>query len=233
MSSRRLARRLHKWLAIVVGAQMVLWAISGVYMVSVDLDIIHGDMLVREVHPVVNETLDEVLPPAEVLADQGMVTGFELVSRLGTPVYLITGPGGKRRALDALTGAPLPGLDAEAAARAAQRHYRGNNAVSKTTLLTRNPPSEIGSLALPVWQVNFDDAWGSSFYIDPVSGAFLKRRHTLWRVFDFLWMLHIMDYEARTNINNLLLRLFASLALLMALSGTWLLYYRFMRRGAA
>ncbi len=233
MPPRRLARRLHKWLAIVVGAQLVLWAVSGVYMVSVDLDIIHGDMLVREVYPVLDEALDDVLPPAEVLADQGRVTGFELVSRLGRPVYLVTGTGGARRALDARTGALLPDLDAQAAAQAAQSHYRGESTVSAAVLLTRNPPSEIGTLALPVWQVNFDDVWGSSFYIDPVSGAFLKRRHTLWRVFDFLWMLHIMDYEARTDINNPLLRLFASLALLLGLSGCWLLYYRFLRRRPA
>ncbi len=233
MSPRRLARRLHKWFAIVVGAQLVLWAVSGVYMVSVDLDIIHGDMLVREVHPIVDDALDEVLPPSQVLALQGAVTDFELVARLDQPVYLVTTTGGVRRAVDAITGEPLEELSAAEAARAAEANYRGTSAVARTELITRSPPSEIATLDLPVWQVNFDDAWGSSFYIDPVSGAFLKRRHTLWRVFDFLWMLHIMDYEARTDINNLLLRMVAGLSLLMGLSGVWLLYYRFVRRGPA
>ncbi len=233
MATRRSARRLHKWLAILVGVQLVLWTVSGLYMVVVDLDIIHGDMLVKQVHANVDAALDDVLPTSEVLASQGVVAGFELVSRLGQPVYLLTDVQGQRRVLDARSGEPLLALSAAEAAEAARLNYLGESPVGSTHLITRDAPAEIATLALPVWQVNFDDAWGSSFYIDPVSGRFLKRRHTLWRVFDFLWMLHIMDYEARSDINNLLLRLFAALALLMGLSGTWLLYYRFARRGVA
>ena len=36
----------HRWLALIVGLQIGLWAISGAYMVMVDLDIIHGNHLV-------------------------------------------------------------------------------------------------------------------------------------------------------------------------------------------
>lgn len=232
MSPRRFARRFHKWLAIVVGLQLVLWTVSGLYMVVVDLDIIHGDMLVKEVHHHVDSSLENVLPPSEVLDGRGPVVEFELVSRLGQPVYLLTELNQQRKAVHALSGETLSTLTAAEASEAARQNYVGRRPVASTELITGTAPSEIGSLPLPVWQVNFDDVWGSSFYIDPVSGEFLKRRHTLWRVFDFFWMLHIMDYEARTDINNLLLRLFASLALLMGLSGTWLLYYRFSRKGA-
>jgi hypothetical protein len=58
----------------------------------------------------------------------------------------------------------------------------------------------------------------------------LSQRHELWRVFDFVWMLHIMDYEERENVNNTLLRTFTWGALLMALSGVWLLFYSFHRK---
>jgi len=53
----------------------------------------------------------------------------------------------------------------------------------------------------------------------------VARRHQLWRWFDFLWMLHIMDYDQRIDANNLLLRISASLALLFSLSGAGLLVY--------
>mgnify|MGYP003339799900 CR=1 FL=1 len=49
-------------------------------------------------------------------------------------------------------------------------------------------------------------------------GEIVSRRHALWRVFDFAWMLHIMDYEARTNVNNPLLRIATLSAAAMALS---------------
>src|SRR3546814_491874 len=39
-------RRTHKWIALVIGAQAVLWTLGGLYMTSVPIDIIHGDHLV-------------------------------------------------------------------------------------------------------------------------------------------------------------------------------------------
>ena len=47
MRTARLSRTLHKWLALVVGAQALAWIVSGFYMVVVDFDFIHGDSLVR------------------------------------------------------------------------------------------------------------------------------------------------------------------------------------------
>lgn len=43
-------------------------------------------------------------------------------------------------------------------------------------------------------------------------------------------MLHIMDYDERENVNNLLLRIFTWGAVLMALSGAWLLVYSFPKK---
>jgi hypothetical protein len=74
--------------------------------------------------------------------------------------------------------------------------------------------------------------------LSPATGELVSRRHELWRIFDFVWMLHIMDYETRDNVNNWLLRPFTWGALLMALSGVWLLLYsfpwrRWLQRGRA
>jgi hypothetical protein len=58
----------------------------------------------------------------------------------------------------------------------------------------------------------------------------VSRRHELWRIFDFVWMLHIMDYDERENVNNLLLRGMTLLALTTSLSGAWLLFFAFPRK---
>ena len=47
MKSSLLSRSVHKWLALFVGLQLLVWAITGFYMVAIDLDFIHGDSLVR------------------------------------------------------------------------------------------------------------------------------------------------------------------------------------------
>jgi hypothetical protein len=46
-------------------------------------------------------------------------------------------------------------------------------------------------------------------------------------------MLHIMDYDKRTDVNNLLLRVASGVGLIFALSGAWLVFYSFRRRSAA
>ncbi len=227
MRARLLSRRLHKWLALAVGVQLLVWSLSGFYMVAVHIDIIHGNMLVQPVRQSLASELAQVLPPAEILSEHPDTTALTLALRDQRAVYLLAGEQGNT-VLDAQSGQPLPGLGAEEAAVIARRYFTGDAAVRATTLIERDPPTEIAPFPLPLWRVDFDDIWGSSFYIDPASGRLVTRRHTLWRVFDFMWMLHIMDYEAREDINNSLLRIFSSLALLLGMTGSWLLWLRFV-----
>ncbi len=42
-----IARTLHKWLGLFVGLQILIWLATGLYMVVLDIDFIHGDPLVR------------------------------------------------------------------------------------------------------------------------------------------------------------------------------------------
>ena len=52
-----LSRTLHKWLTLFVGLQLLVWAVTGFYMVAIDLDFIHGDSLVRNLRtPVARST---------------------------------------------------------------------------------------------------------------------------------------------------------------------------------
>ena len=51
----------------------------------------------------------------------------------------------------------------------------------------------------------------------------MSRRHELWRVLVFLWMMHIMDYGERTSFNHPLIIAVAFAAMWLAITGTWLL----------
>ena len=92
---------------------------------------------------------------------------------------------------------------------------------------------EIQTRALPLWRVDFDDWLQTSLYLHPDTGTLVTRRHRFWRWFDFLWMLDIMDYKARMDVNNGLLRVMTALGLVTVLSGAWLLYFSFRPRRAA
>ena len=56
------------------------------------------------------------------------------------------------------------------------------------------------------------------------SGAVTAIRSDSWRIWDFLWGAHIIDYRERDNINNFLLKFFSILALISALSGIALFF---------
>lgn len=46
-----IARKAHKWLGLVIGVQVVIWSISGVYITVLHIDTIHGNHLVRTPPP--------------------------------------------------------------------------------------------------------------------------------------------------------------------------------------
>jgi len=57
-----------------------------------------------------------------------------------------------------------------------------------------------------------------------LSGEIVAIRSSSWRIWDFLWGLHIMDYIDRDNINNILIKIFSILALISSLSGVILFF---------
>lgn len=221
------ARRAHKWIALVVGVQALLWMLSGLYMTSISIDIIHGDHLAHAgAKPLSPATL---LTDPNTLAGQypGMTT-FRLKRFLDREVYEVHQPGAVTL-VDARSGARLSPLDEAAARQLAASLYRGKAPI-ETVELIREAPQEVATRPVPMWRVSFADSNETTLYLSPHTGELLAKRHDLWRWFDFLWMLHIMDYDERSDVNNTLLRVAAAVGFLFALSGVWLLFYSFRRR---
>ena len=225
-----LSRTLHKWLGLFVGLQIVLWTISGFYMVVVDLDFIHGDPLVRNLRTSV-EAGRAAVRFSEIARTHEQVTQVSLkaLPGLGVPVYDVTA-NGQRVLIHAISGerlSPLPQAMIESLARS---YYAGKGALASAALLRSDPPLEIQTRPLPLWRADFDDWLETSLYIHPDTGELVTRRHRFWRWFDFLWMFHIMDYDTRSDMNNSLLRVATVLGAVTVLSGGWLLFFSFRRR---
>jgi len=234
MKTPVLSRKTHKWLTLVIGAQALLWMVSGAYMVTVDLDFIHGDPLVRNLVENLEVDVDELYPIDAILARHDEAVSVDLVSRLGDPYYILNAESGTVL-LDARNGDRHSPLAETYITRLAKHYYAGNGSVENMRLLTADDPkpTELQTQPLPLWQVTFDDAIRTTFYLSPDTGELVTRRHTFWRAFDFLWMLHIMDYEERADVNNNLLRVASAIGLLTALSGIWLLVFSLRRHRPA
>jgi uncharacterized iron-regulated membrane protein len=225
-----LSRTIHKWLGLIVGIQLVFWTISGFYMVVVDLDFIHGDPLVRNVRVPLGEHKPKVTF-SDVAQRFDGVTAVTLRALPGqtSPFYEVTTDLGKLL-VDATTGQLLSPLSREVVSDLSKQYYAGSGQLASLNLIERDAPMEIQSRPLPLWRADFDDWLQTSLYVHPDTGALVTRRHRFWRWFDFVWMLHIMDYENRTDMNNGLLRTTTIAGLVTVLSGGWLLYFSFRRR---
>lgn len=224
------ARRSHKWIALVLGVQAMLWMLSGLYMTAISIDVIHGDHLVEaDVQPL--SPAASLIDPATMSAQFPGMTRFGLKRFMGREVYEVHAPD-LVALVDAHSGVRLSPLNEATARRLAASLYRGNAPIQAAQWLTK-APREVSNRPVPLWRVSFADNSGTALYLSPHTGELLAKRHDLWRWFDLLWMLHIMDYQERSDVNNTLLRVAGSIGLVFSLTGVWLLFYSFCKRKTA
>ena len=222
-----LSRRAHKWLALLVGVQLVIWTLTGLYMTAVHIDIIHGDHLIRQVDKQ-SIPVGSLISPAAAAQRVRQPERVRLASFLGKPVYVVEGAGAEIM-VDAVRGRIVQRPNKDQVRQIALQRFAGNERLERLSLISEIP-GEVRGRHPPLWRADFSGWNKPTLYISPWTGELTSRRHELWRVFDFVWMLHIMDYEERENINNLLLRGMTILALVTVLSGAWLLYFAFPRK---
>jgi uncharacterized iron-regulated membrane protein len=216
----------HKWLGLIVGVQVILWVASGLFMTAVPIETVRGEHNIRKAAPVVLPT--DGLPPLSAIL-KGEATRAELVLLNGAPVWRIDREGAAHSLLDAKTGAVLSPLDAAAALAIAKSDFSGPAEARGVVLIAQDAPIEYRA-ALPVWQVQFGDAEGTRLYVSPLTGKVVARRTNTWRIYDFLWSLHTMDYRGRDDFNHPLVVIASALALILSLTGLWIVAVRFWPR---
>jgi uncharacterized iron-regulated membrane protein len=227
LRTRYWLRQVHIWLGLILGLQVCAWLLSGLVMSLIPIEQVRGSAWVHQADEALGPHLPEfrVTPGAisgGLPADASVVAAL----RAGEPIYLVQQGRSTLRAISALDGHEMPALDgaqAEAIARAA---HTDHPAVVQSVEVA-SPEGEARGLGGPVWRVSLADRWSSNVYVDPVSGRVLSVRNDLWRFYDFFWMLHIMDYRDREDINTPLLRAVSVWSTFLGLSGLWLLVYSF------
>ena len=228
MSWHRRSRKYHKWLMLFVGFQFVIWSISGAYMVFFDIDYIHGDSLVAN-NQILLKSEQVNYPIAKLYTDHPNAKNIALTNLLGVAVYRFS-DGKVNHLLSANTGKLLSPINESHAVLIAKHLYAKNNArVRQVSIIMDNPPAELSARHLPVWRVDFNDFASPSFYISVQTGELVTKRHTFWRLFDWMFSFHVMDYVEEDASNKLLL-IVSMLALLASLFGLILTYFRVFKR---
>jgi len=220
-------RKIHRWLGLVVGVQLILWTVGGLFFSLNPIAKVRGETEAPEELP-----LELSAPPAspaaaldQLLLDHPDAEFHNILLRrhLDGAIYEISfleNTEAHWALAEVLTGELRPPVDQSEAEAIARHGYFPASPIADVTLVTEaTPGSEYRERPLPAYRVTFDDSLGTRLYVSVERGRVTARRNDRWRLFDLLWMLHIMDYQNRDNFNSWLLQAVSALGLVTVLSG--------------
>jgi uncharacterized iron-regulated membrane protein len=230
-------RKSHRFLGLILGIQFLLWTLGGLYFSWSNMDEIHGDFQKKQM-PLLSANIKLVSPSAVIDSIKkyhsiDSLVSIQLIDILGNPYYQIRciraihndvthdhHMKAMNHLADATTGNLRGPLNKDEAIQLAKRHFNGSPEVIAVEYLnSTDGHHEYRENPLPAWAVSFKHPSKTTVYIAAELGTIQKFRNDKWRVFDFLWMLHTMDYKGRDNLGNVLLRSFSIFGLFTVFSG--------------
>lgn len=222
----RFLRKLHKWLGLIVGIQLLLWTVSGLMFALLD----HHEVTPEQQAPpaLALAAGTRIAEPAEWLNayTRKDLYDIQLKPLLDQWVWRVETAEGVElhRAAD---GARFE-VDAPLVEQLARSHYRGEGKLEGVTFHATSSleARDVGA----VWAARFNDVRNTTVYFAANDGGWVATRNSTWRVFDFFWMLHTMDYKGRDDFNNPLVITVATATLWLSISGVILLTRSFRPR---
>ena len=232
----RSLRKTHRYLGLLVGIQLLFWTVSGLYFAWNPLATVRGEHLANPPEKLADAvgSLATLIGPQDLLAglsaegpDRLEIDALSLRPLLGEPYYEVrfrtagSSSGDRQTALiHARSGRRRGGRPADEAHAVAVADFAAGAPVRSVERVESSAPDgEYREKPLPAWRVAFDHPSNTRIYVDARTGRITARRNDTWRVFDFLWMFHILDFEARGDFNHWLLRIMSVLGVVTVLSG--------------
>ena len=222
---------LHRWISGLALLQLAVWVTTGLFFSIAPIGSVRGahvegantlpltDVAGVLSPKVVVAILSGTGPPPESLELRASPRGPVYIVKHGMTVYRVDARTAERWA-----------VDEREATEIARRDQPGEPTIAAVAPVLGDPPIEYRDKPLPAWRVRMRDAAATVIYVDANTGDVTARRNDLWRVYDFLWSLHIMDYRKRESFNHPLIIIAASMGLLTVLTGTALWATRIVRK---
>ncbi len=229
---QKFMRKSHRYLGVFFGIQFLFWTIGGLYFSWTNIKSIRGEDVKKEEAPIKLNTLSEPLQGIfnQIRLSDSVLTikSIHIISLFGEPHYQISFYN-KERLKTVLvhlqTNKLRDALSKEEAILVAKNsltkkaNFEGIEFITST-----NGHHEYRGKPLPAYAIKFVGPIHTTVYVSAELGTVQTYRNNQWRIFDFLWMLHVMDYQNRDNINNWILRAFSILGLITIASG-FILYF--------
>lgn len=240
--SVRTWRKVHRYLGLVIGVQLLLWTLSGLIFSWNSIKSVRGEHLIRN-SPSIDLTEFDVKSHNEILEtihsdlpNGAAVESVTLRTIVDRPVYEFTFENNNDPGFvlaDAVTGEKLSPIDEDTAKRIAQFDFAVDVEIRSIEMVkSTGSHSEYRGKELPAYRVVMEHPSNTAIYVSANRGVVTTRRNDQWRRFDFFWMLHTMDYQGRDNFNHWLLKTVSIFGLVTVLSGfvLWFKTSRLFRR---
>ena len=209
-------RLFHKYLSLVISIQLLLWTVSGIYFAFNKIELVRGEQYLIE-QKVSKLDLKEVES-----SFSGKNVNF--VRRLDEWIIKVETDSGF--SYTDLQGQSLDELNAEEV-REVVRLSTNLTPLMAQRIDKPEIRAEFRGRNLPIFKVATSTTDNINVYVDAFTGEVTAIRSDSWRIWDFLWGAHIIDYSERENINNFLIKILSILALLSSLSGIVLFFKTF------
>ena len=208
-----MVRVFHKYLSLIISIQLLLWTISGIYFAFNKIELVRGEQYIIKDKPssieINNLNISSNVKNIEIfkrlnqwVVKLEMDAGFKYQDLLGNEVYELS----PNQAIEVVklktTLSPIDAMK-----------------INESSVRT-----EFRGRSLPIYKIKTNSSDDTNVYVDIMSGKIVAIRSDSWRIWDFLWGAHIIDYRERDNINNILLKIFSVLALFSSLSGIALFF---------
>ncbi|RTE86409.1 MULTISPECIES: PepSY domain-containing protein [Gammaproteobacteria] len=219
---------LHKWTAVVVGAQFLIWSITGLYFSLTGHEWLNAEQ--NRMHP--NNTA--VLSAPEWYPDHEEIESATLQRVANQLVWNIVTTTGSNW-LSAETGDTWT-ANAQVARVIAEQSYHGALSATDVHFYPNGIDvlinEELSDLGDGVYEVIFDDTLETTVYVAEKNGEVITHRNKWSTLNDWAFRLHFMDYNGGKNFNNPLTWTFSAAFLWFITTGIWLLLVsiRFKRK---
>ncbi len=241
-------RKTHRWLGVILGIQFLLWTIGGLYFSWSNIDEVHGDFQKKRA-PLLSSNISLVSPTVVLdtikkIHPIDSVVSIQLIEIFGKPFYqvccmnVISNKANSKHGMQVInhlanaeTGQLREPLTKEEAVTIAKMRFNGESKVATVEYLTgTDGHHEYRESPLPAYAITFEHPSATTVYVATELGTVQKFRNNKWRMFDFLWMMHTMDYKSRDYFGNWLLRAFSVFGLVTVLSGFVLFFISYKKR---
>ncbi|WP_299527657.1 hypothetical protein [uncultured Lutibacter sp.] len=227
-------RKTHRYLGVFIGIQFLFWTLGGLYFSWNNMDDVHGDTLLKQekkhIESIDFSQIQKGIDSLENEINIDSIHSINLIEAFGKPLVqfkYFSDNHLKIQLIEAETGNLRPPFSGQECLELAEQQLIEQIPIIKAEFLEKHSTGahhEYRKKPLPAYAFALDHPTKTTIYVSTELGQITSVRNNNWRRFDFLWMLHTMDYSTRDYITNWVLRIFSVLGILTIFSGFYLFY---------